>query len=205
MPVAVRRLRPHEVMARRAETLDQLPSWNDDGALHVVVENSRGSAVKLKYDPALGAMTISRPLPLGVVFPFEFGFVPSTRAADGDPLDAAVLLDVATFPGVVVACRPIGIIRASQKGPNGRERNDRLITIAENDRRRAHVKSASDLSPRVREELERFFVAAVALEGKELELLGWGDARAAREAVDEARLPKRRPARAASGRKRRAR
>jgi inorganic pyrophosphatase len=107
-------------------------------------------------------------------------------------LDAVVLLDVATFPGVVVACRPVGIIRASQKGPHGRERNDRLVTIAEKDRRRAHVKAANDLPARERDELESFFLAAVALEGKELELLGWGDARAARDAVEKARLPKRR-------------
>jgi inorganic pyrophosphatase len=185
-------------MATRKKALDQLPTWDPEGkALTVVVESPRGSGVKLKYEPDLGAMTLSRPLPLGVVFPFEFGFVPRTRAEDGDPLDAAVLMDVATYPGVVLRCRPIGVLRVSQKSKKGRVRNDRLVTVAEDDRRRAHVKDVIDLASRERDEIERFFVAAVALEGKALELLGWGDARAAREAVEKARLPRRkRPRRA---------
>ncbi|MDB4939362.1 MAG: inorganic pyrophosphatase [Labilithrix sp.] len=178
-------------MATRQPGLDQLPTWDDEGKLTVVVESPRGSGVKLKYEPELGVMTLSRPLPLGLVFPFEFGFVPRTRAEDGDPLDAAVLLDVPTYPGVVLHCRPIGVLRASQKGEKGRVRNDRLVTIAEQDRRRAHVKDLGDLAARERAEIERFFDAAVALEGKDLELLGWGDARAARAAVEASRLPRR--------------
>lgn len=166
--------------------LDQLPTWDENGVLHVVVETPRGSHVKLKYEAELGAMTLSRPLPLGVVYPFEFGFVPRTCAEDGDPLDAAVLLDVATYPGVVLRCRPIGVVRASQKGGEGRVRNDRIVTVAAGDRRRAHVNEARDLAGREREEIEQFFHAAVALEGKELELHGWGDAAEARKAVERA-------------------
>jgi inorganic pyrophosphatase len=195
-------------MAQRSTRLDQLPAWGKDGGkggdvLHVVVETTRGSAVKLKYEPELDAMTLSRPLPLGVTFPFEFGFVPSTCAEDGDPLDAAVLLDVPTAPGVVLRVRPIGVMRASQKGEGGRVRNDRLVTIAAADRRRAHVTDVSDLPARERNEIERFFVAAVALEGKELEILGWGDARAARDAVAKAMKTTRRPRRKPSKRSRR--
>lgn len=103
-------------MAIRAPRLDQLPTWDEKGVLHVVVESPRGSGVKLKYEPDLEAMTLSRPLPLGLVFPFEFGFVPRTKAEDGDPLDAIVLLDAGTFPGVVLRCRPIALVRVSQKG-----------------------------------------------------------------------------------------
>lgn len=179
-------------MAKRARPLDQLPTWDEKGVLNVVVESPRGSGVKLKYEPELGTMTLSRPLPLGVVFPFDFGFAPQTKAGDGDPLDVAVLMDVGTFPGVVLRCRPIGILRASQKGESGRVRNDRLVAVATDDRRRGEVKEVSDLPARERDEIERFFVAAVALEGKELQLLGWGDARAAADAVEKAR---RRPAR----------
>ena len=168
-------------------TLDQLPTWDKKGVLNVVVESPRGSQVKLKYDPELGAMKLSRPLPLGVVFPCEFGFIPRTRAADGDPLDAVVLLDVPTFPGVVLQCRPIAIVRISQKGNGDRARNDRVVCIPIEDRRRSHVNEASDLSKREREELDAFFEAAAALEGKDLELLGWADARAAHAAIESAR------------------
>jgi inorganic pyrophosphatase len=172
--------------------LEELATWSDENLLHVIVETPRGSGAKLKYDPALGAMTLSRPLPLGVVYPFEFGFVPRTCAEDGDPLDAAVLLDVATFPGVVLRCRPIAVVRATQKGKDGRRiRNDRLVTVAGGDRRRAVVKDLGDLPEREREEIEQFFAAAVALEGKELSLIGWGDADEARAAVEKAATKRR--------------
>jgi inorganic pyrophosphatase len=174
-------------------TLHRLPTFTKEGTVHVVVESPRGSGVKLKYEPKLGVMTFGRTLPHGVVFPFDFGFVPSTRADDGDPLDAMILCDVPTFPGVVVACRPIGVVHASQneEGTKERVRNDRVIFVATRDHRSADVKDASDLPSRVRKELETFFNAAVALEGKQLEILGWGSARAAHDAVMRSRTRRR--------------
>lgn len=168
-------------------SLETLPP-RDDGDLLVVVESPRGSAVKLKYDPDLGAMTLTRSLVAGTVMAFDFGFVPGTKADDGDPLDAIVLLDAPTAPGVVVRCRPIGIVRLTEKDEKngGRERNDRVVAVAVGDRRHEDVKDAKDLGARERSEIEQFFVAAAALEGKELGVEGWGDARAARKAVDAA-------------------
>ena len=167
----------------------------------MVVESPRGASSKLKYDPELDAMTLVRPLPHGLVFPFDFGFVPSTRAEDGDPLDAMILCDAPTYPGVVVVCRPIGVVEASQaaaphaRGRSARKRvrNDRVICIAEADARRGHMTDVSALAERVREEITAFFLAAVALEGKELAILGWGDASAARQAIDRARTKTKRP------------
>jgi inorganic pyrophosphatase len=163
--------------------LDQLSTWHDPGehVANVVVESPFGSAVKLKYDAAIGAFVLGRPLSLGLVFPFELGFFPGTLAEDGDPLDAAVLADVATFPGVVLRSRPIGVLKASQKakGSKTRIRNDRVVLVACEDRRRRNMQNASDLSQRAREEIESFFAAAVALEDKELVFHGWGDRAAA--------------------------
>ena len=152
-----------------------LPTFGEDQAIHVVVESPRGSVSKFKYDPKLGAITLSRPLPLGVTYPHDWGFIPSTRAEDGDPLDAMILWDGVSYPGVVIACRPIGVLQVEQtnKESGDRERNDRLAVLPVEAPRWAEIQSIDDLGERVRQELEHFFLATVAFEGKELSVLGW--------------------------------
>ncbi|MBZ4415505.1 inorganic diphosphatase [Myxococcus sp. RHSTA-1-4] len=71
-----------------ATDLTRLPLRGQQGSFHVVVESPRGSTVKLKYDTALQAFSISRPLTRGLRYPFDWGFIPSTKGPDGDPLDA---------------------------------------------------------------------------------------------------------------------
>ena len=87
--------------------LARLPPYDLQGAVRVVVESPRGSTVKLKYDAALAVMSVSRPLPLGLAYPYDWGFVPGTRASDGDPVDALIYWDVPSYPGVVVPCRAV--------------------------------------------------------------------------------------------------
>lgn len=118
-------------------------------------------------------MRLSRPLPAGIAYPYDWGFVPGTCAADGDPLDAMVLWEVASFPGVVLPVRPLGVLRVEQANlkKRERERNDRLIAVPTT----APSRTPS-LDARLRSELEHFFLAAVAFEGKDVILLGWGDA-----------------------------
>src|SRR5436190_600040 len=140
--------------------LDQLSAFAHDDVFHVVVESPRGSAVKLKYSADLGAMTISRPLNLGVTFPFDWGFVPSTHGADGDPIDALVYWDVPSYPGVVIPCRALAVIKVDQRGGEGegRVRNDRVLAVPIEVRREKHITQADDLPARVREELDQFFL-----------------------------------------------
>ena len=167
--------------------LSSIPAFASEHTFHVVVETPRGSSLKVKYEPTWDAMTVVRPLPLGVHYPYDWGFVPSTSAPDGDPLDAMLLWDVASSPGVVVRCRAIGVLRVEQNRTSHqrseRIRNDRIMAIPVEARRERDIGDISALTARVREELEQFALAATALDGKDLELLGWGDSSAALDLV----------------------
>jgi inorganic pyrophosphatase len=77
----------------------------------VLVESPRGASVKLQYDEQLKAFTVVRALPLGVTYPFDWDFVPGTKAEDGDPLDVLALHNSRTYPGVVLPCRAIGVVQ----------------------------------------------------------------------------------------------
>ena len=90
----------------------KLPTWADSGHVHAVVETPRGSRAKLEFDPKLGAFTLAKPLLAGLTYPYDWGFVPSTKAEDGDPLDVLIIHDAATYPGLVLTCKPIGALEA---------------------------------------------------------------------------------------------
>jgi len=169
-------------------SLDTLPARDEDGSVMVVVETPRGSAAKFKFDPDLNAIRLSRPLPAGVVYPHDWGFVPSTCAADGDPLDVMILWEGTSYPGVVVACRLLGLLKVEQTnlGTRGRERNDRLVALPVRAMEAAGIASILDVPSRRRAELERFFLNAVAFEGKDVTLLGWGGPDEAAAALEAA-------------------
>jgi inorganic pyrophosphatase len=101
-----------------------LPPFTEDGDVHVVVETPRGSRAKFAYDPKLETFILSKSLLTGLTYPHDWGFVPSTKADDGDPLDIMVIHDAATFPGIVLTCRVIGILQIEQKSKGKAERND---------------------------------------------------------------------------------
>jgi inorganic pyrophosphatase len=159
--------------------LQKLPTFAGEGVFHVVVESPRGAVVKLKYAPELEAMSISRPLVLGVTYPCDWGFVPSTESPDGDALDAAIWWDVTTYPGVVIPCRALAVVRVEQNRADGsgRIRNDRVLAVPVAARREVV------LTARVRQEIEHFFVAVTTLENKDPRILGWDDGDAALELI----------------------
>jgi inorganic pyrophosphatase len=166
--------------------LGRLSPRDDEGSIRVVIESPRGANVKLKYDPDLGVVTLSRPLPLGLSYPYDWGFVPGTRAPDGDPVDALVYWDAGSFPGVVVPCRPIGVVRLEQdsRSSGRRVRNDRIVAVPVKHSRGDGLRSADDLAERVRDEIAQFFLSAIFFEPKNPVLLGWGGPDEAARLVD---------------------
>jgi inorganic pyrophosphatase len=161
-----------------------LPCRDEHGRFNLVVETPKGSIVKIAFDPQCGAFVLKRALNLGVSYPYDWGFVPSTRADDGDPLDAMLLFDAPTWPGVIVPATAIGVVRLTQKTGGGkRQRNDRVIFVPDGARRFENVK---DLAKNVRTELEQFFVTITELTDKDVDIDGWEGPERAKEIIDEA-------------------
>jgi inorganic pyrophosphatase len=166
-----------------------LGAFAEDGSLNVIVESPRGATSKFKYDLARDRIVLSRPLPTGIVYPHDWGFVPSTRAPDGDPVDAMIVWDGVSYPGVLVLCRPIGILNVEQTNvkSGARERNDRLAVLPVAARRLDTIATVHDLPERARAELEQFFVAATFFEKKNVRVLGWEGPDRARAFVEASR------------------
>jgi inorganic pyrophosphatase len=144
----------------------------DSGLVRVVVDTPKGSRNKYKYDEQVGLYRLSKVLPLGSAFPYDFGFIPSTRAADGDPLDVLVLGEEALFPGCLVTIRLVGVIQAEQTEHGKTFRNDRLIGAIETSVNRPAIQTLEDLRPERLDEIEHFFMAYNHLEGRHFTPLG---------------------------------
>src|SRR4051812_5086845 len=157
----------------------KIPAWADDRPIYAVVETPRGSSCKLDFDSELRVFTLAKPLMVGLTYPYDWGFIPSTEAEDGDPLDVLVIHDAQTYPGVVLRCRPVGVLELEQQSKGKKERNDRVFAVPDRSPLETDLQDIRELPARARQELEQFFPATNALEDKKLKFLGWrGPARA---------------------------
>jgi inorganic pyrophosphatase len=153
--------------------LQKLPAWADAKHIYAVVETPRGSRAKLEYDPKLRAFTLSKPLMAGLTYPYDWGFIPSTKAPDRDPLDVLIVHDAATYPGLILKCVPIGVLELLQEKKERKERNDRLFVVPDRSPFEGDLRDIRKLPPRAVKELEEFFKATNALEAKQLDFKGW--------------------------------
>lgn len=153
---------------------------------HAVVETPKGSHHKFSYDPEHACFELKKTLPEGMTFPLDFGFIPSTLAADGDPVDVLVVLDFPAAMGALVKVRLIGGIEADQRERNGKwEENDRLIAVAKHSRTLAEIKSLDDLAPDTMDQLIAFFEQYNKLEEKEFRCTGTSTPKRAKTLVEK--------------------
>ena len=152
--------------------LTRLPHDLDPEArtCRAVIETPRGSRAKHDFNPKIMAFEAKGLLPEGMSFPMDFGFVPSTLAEDGDPLDVLVLFDEPLPMGATLLVRLIGAIEAEQTEGDSTARNDRLIAVAVLSRLYADVREVADLGKPYLENLKAFWVQYNALKGQDFDI-----------------------------------
>jgi inorganic pyrophosphatase len=159
-----------------------MPTFN------VIVETPKGSAQKYDLDPKTGYVTLKKIMPVGVVFPYDFGFIEGTIGEDGDPLDIIVISEIKLFPGCAVECRIIGAIKAVQQERDGEKmRNDRYIGIPVVSIAYADVNALNQLPRKTIQEIENFFSNYNTQAGKKFDPLARVSAKSASAMLQKAK------------------
>ena len=127
--------------------------------INAIIETPKGSRNKYAYDSNPDLFKLKKALPAGMVFPFDFGFIPSTIAEDGDPMDILVLTDAPTFPGCLVESKVLGIIKVEQEENGERVRNDRVIAVQLHARMYTSANNIDDLPDGLVKEIIHFFAS----------------------------------------------
>jgi inorganic pyrophosphatase len=149
------------------ENLYFLPSGQVD-AFNVIIEIPYGSQNKYELDPKTGAIVLDRVLYSAEFYPFNYGFIPSTKAADGDALDVAVLLTNPVSPGVVIESRAIGMIKKIDSG----DQDNCIVAVPTKDPRFADIEDISELPEHRIKEITDFFQNYKRLQNKVCEIEG---------------------------------
>jgi inorganic pyrophosphatase len=166
--------------------LERLPAKAQRGLVNVIVDTPKGSCHKFKYEEDTQVFALTRILPAGMFFPYDFGSIPRTLAQDGDALDVMIIGDAATFLGCLITVRLIGTIRARQTEKGRTVRNDRLLGVPVTKVNKAVFLHVREL-PRGRvEEIEHFLVSYNHAQGKRFVTTGLGGPERALAALADA-------------------
>lgn len=161
--------------------LSLIPAQPKPGIINVLIEIPGGSKNKYEFDKDMNAFALDRVLFASVKYPYDYGFVPNTLADDGDPLDGMVMMDEPTFPGCIIAARPIGMLLMIDGG----DRDEKILCVPAEDPRYNEVNSLKDLAPHRLEEIAEFFRTYKNLEKKVTEIQGWKDVDAVTPLVEK--------------------
>lgn len=151
--------------------------------VHVIIETPAGSRNKYKLDSVHGLLRLSRILPDGAVFPYDFGAIPGTCAEDGDALDVLVLYLPPAFPGCLVTVRLIGMLRVAQREGGRLVRNDRLLGVPETSVNPAPLRELHAVPKEQLRAIEHFFTSYNAFQGRQFRILGRDGSRRAEQAL----------------------
>lgn len=148
--------------------------------VNAVIEIPEGSVNKYEYDKKLHVFRLDRRLYSPVHYPGDYGFIPSTLAADGDPLDVLVLVHDPTFTGAFVEVRPIGVLQMTDQG----KMDEKILAVLSSNPRHEAMHSYTDVYPHLLKEITHFFSIYKDLEGKRTKMLGWEDVGKARDIIN---------------------
>ena len=145
----------------------------------MIVEIPKNSANKYEYDGKLGVFRLDRALYSAVHYPGDYGFIPGTLAEDHDPLDLITLVDEASYPGVLMLVRPVGVLAMVDQD----EPDEKILAVPNHNPRFDQIHTIDQVFPHKLREIEHFFSIYKELEGRRTEMRGWKGPREAREAI----------------------
>lgn len=149
----------------------------------VTIEIPKGQRNKYEVDHATGRIRLDRMLFTSTQYPSDYGYIEDTLGEDGDPLDALVLLDQPTFPGVLIMCRAIGMFHMRDEAGG----DDKILCVPAKDPRVTSIQNLEDVSEFDRLEIQHFFETYKDLEpGKSVEGAHWAGRETANRVIHEA-------------------
>ena len=141
-------------------------------AIEVIVETPKGSQFKYKYDIIKGRYQVNKALPVGLVFPYDFGFIPDTKGEDGDPLDVLIFSEFSFVQGSMIECKVIGSMKAEQTEGKETIRNDRIFVTPDIKGFYPVYGSLKDIQKEKLKEIEKFFIYYNSMQDKIFKPLG---------------------------------
>jgi inorganic pyrophosphatase len=164
--------------------MENLETFDKAGDVNVIIETPKGSHFKYVYTPESNLFRIKRVLPPGMVFPFNFGFIPSTRGEDGDPLDIMIINEEPMATGCLLKARLLGVVHAEQTENGKTMRNDRLLGALIDEESPAKYLFV-EFDERKLAQVEFFFATYNRVSGKDFKVLGFGVAGKAEQLVEQ--------------------
>ena len=157
------------------------PGEHPPEVVTAVIEIPGGSRNKFELDKVSGLFKLDRVLYSAVVYPSDYGLIPRTLHEDGDPLDVIVRINEPTFTGCLIDVRPIGVLKMLDRG----EPDDKILGVPLHDPFQSEHFDIADISQHLLKEVEHFFRTYKDLEGKRVEIIGWGKSEEASQIVLE--------------------